>query len=368
MAKFLRKHAVRVMVLGIIAGAITVIAAALFAKWTVVAITGAGTLVLVAGLVLAVSRRQLRAMKRVDVATQRAILNLHQELTHERVRQRDIDGLRATLGRAESAQEQNQDTLAGTSAALVRTEGALESLLEAQQVIVQRTQKVLEEQARLERRQDQRLARVSDSLLSEAQALSQLMAGFEPTELLPTVGGWALSPSGLLWLTRYIAKEKPEMIVECGSGTSTLWCAMALRRNGHGRLVAMDHKPDFAAKTRDALARHGLSDWAEVVDAPLVPTATPRGNFDWYDTTGVRASNIDLLLVDGPPQATGQHARYPALFILEKKFAAHAAVLLDDTHRADERECMEFWLEETPGLSVRTASIPDVELLEYRRP
>lgn len=368
MASFLRKHNVRVLALAVVVAAVAVAVGALLNEWTIAAIAATAMVVCVAALILAVSRRQHRAMNRVNAELHKVLLSVDTELKHGRQAMASVAELRHVLTRIEDRQEQDSATLEGSSVVQVRTEGALDSLKSAQETTAKELGQLIDEQRRADKRQEQRLSRTSSALLSESQALLQLMESFHPTEPLPTVGGWALSPSGIVWLTRYIAHAKPHTIVECGSGTSTLWCAMALRRNGHGRLVAMDHKPDFAAKTREALARHGLSDWAQVIDAPLVPTSTPRGTFDWYDTTEVDVTDVDLLLVDGPPQATGKHARYPALHVFEKKLAASAALLLDDTHREDERECVEIWLDETPGLSMLTASIPDVALLEYRRP
>lgn len=54
-------------------------------------------------------------------------------------------------------------------------------------------------------------------------------------------------------------------------------------------------------------------------------------------------SNVDLLVIDGPPEATGNWARYPALPLLREKLRSGAVVVLDDTHRADERAILEAW-------------------------
>ncbi|MFF2451515.1 class I SAM-dependent methyltransferase [Isoptericola sp. NPDC058082] len=187
-------------------------------------------------------------------------------------------------------------------------------------------------------------------LLTQMQALGQLRAKFDVSGPLPDVGGWALDPTALLWLVDEIERRRPEHVVECGSGTSTFWIAMALRQNGRGRVTALDHLDEFAGRTRSTLERHGLSEVAEVRHTPLVTTPTPRGEFPWYDVEPATLGPIDLLVVDGPPEATGPLARYPALPVLHGALLPDSHVLVDDVHREDERQAIEHWLDELPRL------------------
>ena len=187
------------------------------------------------------------------------------------------------------------------------------------------------------------------SILTDQQALQQLMTRFQPEAPLPVVAGWALDPTALFWLVDQVDRVRPQLVVECGSGTSTLWLAFALRRNGSGRVLSLEHSEQFAAATRALLERHGLADWAEVRVAPLVATATPRGALDWYDV-GPDLGPIDLLFVDGPPATTGKLARYPAIPVLGRNLVPGALVVLDDAGREDEREVVRHWLAENEQL------------------
>ena len=140
--------------------------------------------------------------------------------------------------------------------------------------------------------------------------------------------------------------------METGTGSSTVAIAACLRRIGGGHLWSLEHLPAFAAAIRSQLAMMGLEDYVTVVDAPLVDVSLPAGAWPWYDTSGLDVGGpIDLLFVDGPPQATAPMARYPALPVLRSRLAGHAVVILDDADRADERECVRRWQAETPGLS-----------------
>jgi predicted O-methyltransferase YrrM len=201
------------------------------------------------------------------------------------------------------------------------------------------------------------------SILTDQQAVQQLIARFQPEAPLPVVGGWALDPTALFWLVDHVDRARPQLVVECGSGTSTLWIAFALRRNGSGRVVSFEHSEEFAASTRQLLERHGLSDWAQVRTAPLVPVETAGGTFPWYDVDPATLGPIDLLFIDGPPEATGRHARYPALPVLGGRLAPGAVVVLDDAGRDDEREVLQRWLAEDERLRPYANPGPDTRAL-----
>ncbi|SEE98291.1 class I SAM-dependent methyltransferase [Ruania alba] len=182
--------------------------------------------------------------------------------------------------------------------------------------------------------------------LTQQQSMALLQSWFTPDAPLPAVGGWAMEPTTLVEIVDLITRLRPTTVVECGSGTSTMWVTQALRRNGHGRVVSLDHDGDYAAATRAHLARHGLGAWAEVRHAPLVPTETDHGPLDWYNVDAASLPLIDMLVVDGPPKATGDLARYPALPVLVERLAPDAVIVLDDADRAGERRIVELWQEQ----------------------
>jgi predicted O-methyltransferase YrrM len=180
----------------------------------------------------------------------------------------------------------------------------------------------------------------------QVEAIQNLSAMIPTSDVLPATRGWAASPDLLLVLVDQLVARRPSLVVECGSGASTLWLALALRRFGiDGRVVALDHDPVFAAKTRDFLARHGVSDIAEVRDAPLEDLSLAGATYLWYarrawkDLTG-----IDLLFVDGPPAATGAKARFPALPLLREALNPAATVVVDDLVVPDMQETLRLWL------------------------
>ena len=184
----------------------------------------------------------------------------------------------------------------------------------------------------------------------QLEALQNLSAVLPARDVLPATRGWAASPDLLAELVGLVITERPSLVVECGSGASTLWLALAMRRaETGGRIIALDHDPVFGDRTRDFLARHDVRDLAEVRDAPLESFSLDGRTYSWYarraweDLTG-----IDLLFVDGPPAATGHQARYPALPLLSGSLSPAATVVLDDLVVPDMQEVLRLWLDAYP--------------------
>jgi len=141
----------------------------------------------------------------------------------------------------------------------------------------------------------------------QLEALQNLSAMLPASDVLPATRGWAASPDLLVVLVDLVITERPSLVVECGSGASTLWLALAMRRFGiDGRIIALDHDPVFGGRTRDLLARHDVRDLAEVRDAPLESFSLDGETYAWYARRAWEdLAGIDLLFVDGPPATTG---------------------------------------------------------------
>lgn len=184
----------------------------------------------------------------------------------------------------------------------------------------------------------------------QIEALLDLRTMLQPRALMPPLRDWAASPDVLRWLAEYVVSRRPGLIVECGSGASSLILGYAAQKAGYGRVVALEHDADYAEVTTRRVADHGLQDVVEVRHAPLTHWAGPgeRG-WNWYDLTAVKdLDGIGLVFVDGPPAATGPLARYPALPVLLSHCADEVTFVLDDTIRPDEVEVSDHWMQERP--------------------
>lgn len=170
---------------------------------------------------------------------------------------------------------------------------------------------------------------------------------------LPVLDAWSATPDLLALIADLIAEHRPGCVVECGSGTSTLVAAYALQANDAGRIVSLDHEDRFASRTRDLLRRHALENTADVRYAPLTSISQAGDATVWYDPSAWDdLTDIDLLVVDGPPTFENGEARFPALPLLYDRLAPGAVVVVDDADRPGEQAVVQRWREQFPDLDV----------------
>ncbi|MBG0562052.1 O-methyltransferase [Actinoplanes aureus] len=202
----------------------------------------------------------------------------------------------------------------------------------------------------------------------EFEATVQLFQGFVPRAPMPSSGDFALNPTDLLELLHLIRVRQPRLVLELGSGTSSVWIAYVLEQAG-GRLISLDHDIEYATRTRAVLAAHGLTDVAEVRHAPLTPVTIDDRDYPWYDPEALAdLHDVDFVLIDGPPAATGPDARYPALHVIEKRLAERATLVFDDAGRKDEQAAIAAWTERYEGLTRESEILGRHAVLSFVRP
>ena len=164
-------------------------------------------------------------------------------------------------------------------------------------------------------------------------------------ELPLDFSGWAADPVTVHNAVRLVVETRPGLVVECGSGNSTVVIARCLRALGRGRIISLDHDPAYARRTTELLRLHGVDDLATVVAAPLVVRQADGQVVQWYGPQyePLLQEPIDVLLVDGPPGASSKLSRYPAVPILQSHLAPTCSILLDDGDRVDERTIAPLW-------------------------
>ena len=195
---------------------------------------------------------------------------------------------------------------------------------------------------------------IVDDQVALLQAHSQLQRLVSMNQVMPRPGTWAASEDLLLYLVGHVLREQPALIVDLGSGQSSVWMAAALRQSGsNGRVVAIDHDLNYAEQTRELAAAHGLSRWLDVRVAPLQETQIEGQTYTWYDRSLMTdLHNIGLLSVDGPPGQGGKNARWPALPLLQAQMATDGVVVMDDMVRNDEQAIVADWLTRFPQWQV----------------
>ncbi|SHE69325.1 class I SAM-dependent methyltransferase [Streptoalloteichus hindustanus] len=177
------------------------------------------------------------------------------------------------------------------------------------------------------------------------------------TEYLPFPDR-ALRPAALAALLDEVLVGNRTVLLELGSGPSSVVLARLLARRGFGRLLSIEHDERWAAFVNLQLRREGLHHLVRVVHAPLAPHPAGLDGLPWYAPTLVRDEVtayverfglVDLLLVDGPDRAEASTAdaallRFPAMPVLRGAMAPGASVLADDAEAS--ADVLSRWAEE----------------------
>ena len=191
-----------------------------------------------------------------------------------------------------------------------------------------------------------------DAEVAQVQPLIEL-ARVLPTRLpLPAMRGFAIAPDFALALAELVARERPRLVVETGSGVSTLVIAYALEQLGAGgRVVALEHDPAYAAATRAWIDAHGLAGVASVREAPLEPVEIAGERHRWYARGALDdLPEIDLVVDDGPPRHVGPMLRYASLPMFAPRLG-RAGLFVLDVIGEEERAVLARWRRELPELA-----------------
>jgi predicted O-methyltransferase YrrM len=161
----------------------------------------------------------------------------------------------------------------------------------------------------------------------------------------------SLRPFAMAFAINEILVNKRRMVIELGSGASTIILARAIRIYGlNCRLVSVESDEAWLNQTGQILVHEGLSDIVQLIHAPLVLKDFKGKSIHWYDELTLKEnlrslSGFDMVVVDGPAAYENDHelSRYFALPFLVNKMAPDHCIFLDDANRAGERKVMDLW-------------------------
>ncbi|MCX5969542.1 MAG: hypothetical protein NTV57_18300 [Cyanobacteria bacterium] len=202
----------------------------------------------------------------------------------------------------------------------------------------------------------------STQQLEAHQALQALIG-----DVSAPLHGWLISPDFALLLVRLIRDNQYDLIIEFGSGTSTLLSLRALERFAPlpsaddaslHRLLSFELLEAYHQKTADLVMSCKNRALLDLRLSELLPWADATGSYSHYSGTAAIESAIQsvhallghplklLVVIDGPPGATCHWARYPAMsIVLDAASGMDLSIdfLLDDMIRPDEQELALAW-------------------------
>lgn len=198
---------------------------------------------------------------------------------------------------------------------------------------------------------DKHVVRQLQHHAAQIEGLFQLYGDEHHTDAMPLSGGWAIDAANLSAVLNAIERRRPQVVLEFGSGTSTVWVGKLLRRMNVGRVISLDHITTYADATRAAVDLLGVGDQVDIRVVDLVPTGIEGHSTLWYDSSVLDdIAEVDVILVDGPPANTGPLARYPVLPLFFDRMSDDAVIMVDDATRADETQMIDRWKREFPSL------------------
>jgi predicted O-methyltransferase YrrM len=211
--------------------------------------------------------------------------------------------------------------------------------------------------------QDERAQRKLRAGFSSAVNLLAVLPHLKIDGVLPPFPhtGFEVPGEMAAFLYHLIRRHRPKLILELGSGSSTVLLAASARANGAGRVISIEHDPAYRDRTAQFLRQTELSDWVDLIEAPLVEQRFGELSLQWYDLAPLLrtlSERIDLLFVDGPPGKIQALSRYPAVPVLAPHLSPQALILVDDGRRDDELQMIKLW-RDVEGVSF------DVEMLGF---
>ena len=166
-------------------------------------------------------------------------------------------------------------------------------------------------------------------------------------------GGWSIDGFLAKRITQILLESPPKLILEIGSGSSTILIEKCTRQLGYTpEHIAIDHEKRYLKLTERLALANSPDNTIEFHQCNLGEIQAHDG--PWYlglpEIIGSR--KIDLLIIDGPPETTHPRARYPALPILHDHLSQNCIVILDDASRDDEKAIIKKWLSMYPSFEL----------------
>jgi len=161
-------------------------------------------------------------------------------------------------------------------------------------------------------------------------------------------GAWALDSALLSELARRYLSERPAVVVEFGSGPTTVMLAWLARWTGCTgvAVISFEQDPDVVRATVESLREQGLDELVHVVLAPLSTIELDDMSLRCYDADVVGDTLQGLppvmVMIDGPSRADNG-SRYPVVPMVQRHITAQASFLLADAWRDLELTVAERW-------------------------
>ena len=191
---------------------------------------------------------------------------------------------------------------------------------------------------------------ISEMSQQDIQSMNMLSSLLPDNTYIP-ITSYSLSPTVIVHILNEIILLKKKIIVEFGSGLSTLFIAKLISNNNlDATLFSIDHDENWQNTLRKSLDLHGVIGNVNLIYAGIeqVSTSFTGNQCLWYSKSilmDALPEEIDLVIVDGPSYSTGEYSRYCAVPFLKDRLSDNYSIFIDDVFRKGENEILRKWKE-----------------------
>lgn len=132
-------------------------------------------------------------------------------------------------------------------------------------------------------------------------------------------------------------------VLECGSGLSTILISLSAPRRSGCEIWVLESDLPWLERVGAVIRQHQLNN-VRLIHAPL----RSYGAYTWYAAPIQRMPRFELVICDGPPEAT-LGGRYGLLPVMAPYLADDAVIVLDDADTAIGRAVLARWADEGPA-------------------
>ena len=192
-----------------------------------------------------------------------------------------------------------------------------------------------------------RYGRFEARLKSANQYSSVLLGSFFKMRSYIPITPWGISPTGIVQILNHITIYKPRVVLELGSGISTVYIAKLIAQNGlTTRFYSVDNDQAWMNGVGEWIRNEEAADHVRFVHAPLTSELSYKGRqIRWYETRAldqtVQKDAVDFLIVDAPSGDLPYSRAGAFLYFAEEIASGTLSYFLDDAHRKEEKEIVE---------------------------
>ncbi|HLO13724.1 MAG TPA: class I SAM-dependent methyltransferase [Anaerolineales bacterium] len=162
------------------------------------------------------------------------------------------------------------------------------------------------------------------------------------SDIISMINSSTLGIETLLFISTVIEHVKPRLILEFGSGLSTLFFARALTSHDGATVYSIENSEFYFNKTKEAIAAYSN---VKLFCCPIRPYQHKLKRFLTYDNSYLRrlpkGKMFDLILIDGP--LANRYGREATLYQVAPFVSSKTLILVDDANRHPEQTAIANW-------------------------